>query len=406
MNRKHTAALILTLSCLGAAASAGVSAEDLSDASIRSLFYTYGQDNQIFDYQEEVYVDQAGYPIPTYYDGFLSLEETDLNGDGQEELLAIRIKKVDEQNDLIAEVYEHQGNTLQRVAQQTLMEHILYMEDSYVDVFLQASEAGRMLCCESSETIRYNGNGCYWRVRAVSYDGNAFSEYFTPIEYNGSALTDEELAPAYQAVNSIGLYPDALFVRGISTQTEVGELLLMVRKVSEADYSEVKSFRENGQGEKLAYGKISFYSPVNTDLANKETSQTPFSTLGESQNNHSVEEITTGGGNAGAVSPAGQAAASEYVLPESNSRLLTSADLDALSEYEVYLARNEIYARHGRIFRNADLVAYFGGKSWYSPSIAPDDFTEAYRASVFNTYEIQNVDIIVAYENAHGYTTY
>ena len=41
----------------------------------------------------------------------------------------------------------------------------------------------------------------------------------------------------------------------------------------------------------------------------------------------------------------------EYIIPYSNTRYLTDADLDSLSEWDLKLARNEIYARHGRRFR-------------------------------------------------------
>ena len=63
------------------------------------------------------------------------------------------------------------------------------------------------------------------------------------------------------------------------------------------------------------------------------------------------------------------------------------------------LARNELYARHGRIFDDAVLQNYFSGKSWYRGTIKPEDFTE----SMLNSYEIYNRDLIVEYEKEKGY---
>ena len=65
---------------------------------------------------------------------------------------------------------------------------------------------------------------------------------------------------------------------------------------------------------------------------------------------------------------------STYILPDSNSRRLTRADLQGLSKEKLRLARNEIFARHGMIFGVPDLDAYFGEKSWYKPTYSYDDF--------------------------------
>lgn len=84
-----------------------------------------------------------------------------------------------------------------------------------------------------------------------------------------------------------------------------------------------------------------------------------------------------------------------YILTGSSSRYLTTSDLSPLSAWELKLARNEIYARHGRKFDNSDVQAYFDSQSWYYGYIEPDNFDE----SVFNTYESANVAFIKQYEN-------
>jgi len=88
----------------------------------------------------------------------------------------------------------------------------------------------------------------------------------------------------------------------------------------------------------------------------------------------------------------------DYIIADSSSRYLTSSDLDILSAWEIKLARNEIYARHGRMFESTDLDNYFRGKSWYSPSIRADQFKDGYLSSV----EFENVKFIVKYEKNHG----
>ena len=77
-----------------------------------------------------------------------------------------------------------------------------------------------------------------------------------------------------------------------------------------------------------------------------------------------------------------------YVLPESSSRTYSNAELEEMSDYELYLARNEVFARHGRIFKNSDLQEYFGSKSWYDPRYTPEEFSE----SVLNANEKANIE--------------
>lgn len=89
----------------------------------------------------------------------------------------------------------------------------------------------------------------------------------------------------------------------------------------------------------------------------------------------------------------------QYILPESDRRFLTKDDLDGLTQEECRLARNELFARHGRIFQDESLRAYFENLEWYQGTVLPEDFDE----SVFNEYEFANRDLIVEYEKEQGY---
>lgn len=91
--------------------------------------------------------------------------------------------------------------------------------------------------------------------------------------------------------------------------------------------------------------------------------------------------------------------AEEYVLPDSDSRYLTLDDLEGLSAEECRIARNEIYARHGRRFKDEELQAYFDSCSWYQGTVEPKDFQE----ESLNDYEFANRDLIVLYEKEQGY---
>jgi len=74
------------------------------------------------------------------------------------------------------------------------------------------------------------------------------------------------------------------------------------------------------------------------------------------------------------------------------NKVITEAMLGGLSLHELRLLRNEIYARHGRVFKTLWLQQYFGGQAWYDPN---EDFKDEELTGDAKT----NVETIVAYEN-------
>lgn len=87
----------------------------------------------------------------------------------------------------------------------------------------------------------------------------------------------------------------------------------------------------------------------------------------------------------------------DYLIPDSDSRYVTEADLQNLSWQQCTLARNEIYARHGRKFLTKEISDYFNSKSWYHGTIEPDAFSEAFLSEI----ERANVNYIKQYETTH-----
>ena len=85
---------------------------------------------------------------------------------------------------------------------------------------------------------------------------------------------------------------------------------------------------------------------------------------------------------------------SEYIFYDSDTRYLTSSDLKGLSSWELKIARNEIYARRGRLFKSSDLQNYFNSCSWYDGYISPDSFDD----DSLNKVEKYNVNLIKKYE--------
>lgn len=77
-----------------------------------------------------------------------------------------------------------------------------------------------------------------------------------------------------------------------------------------------------------------------------------------------------------------------YVLTGSDSSYVTRSVLKDLSDAELTIALQEIYARHGYSFQDAELNAYFENRTWYTPSATP---------SALNTYETANVILLEVY---------
>lgn len=90
----------------------------------------------------------------------------------------------------------------------------------------------------------------------------------------------------------------------------------------------------------------------------------------------------------------GEGGLAEFVLPLSDCAYLTEENLLNLSKARLRIARNEIYARHGRRFRDQALQAYFDGCSWYHGTIEPGAFKE----SVLTECERENLKLILRME--------
>ncbi len=84
-----------------------------------------------------------------------------------------------------------------------------------------------------------------------------------------------------------------------------------------------------------------------------------------------------------------------YLFP-SDTRYITKSDLIGKTKEEVAYIRNEIYARHGYVFKNQEYQNYFENKSWYRANPYFDE-------SEFSYIEAANKDFIVEYEKDRGW---
>ena len=66
-------------------------------------------------------------------------------------------------------------------------------------------------------------------------------------------------------------------------------------------------------------------------------------------------------------SPPPAATSRDFIFPDSDRIRLTRDMLSGLSAAQLRIARNEIFARRGRYFRDPALAQYFSRFSWYRP---------------------------------------
>lgn len=101
-----------------------------------------------------------------------------------------------------------------------------------------------------------------------------------------------------------------------------------------------------------------------------------------------------------ATMPSTVAINNEFILPDSSVRVLDKSELAGFSAEQCRLARNEIYAKHGRMFDDAGLQNYFNSRSWYHGTIPAKQFND----NMLSDIEIQNRNLIIAFEKEMGYT--
>ena len=82
-------------------------------------------------------------------------------------------------------------------------------------------------------------------------------------------------------------------------------------------------------------------------------------------------------------------------LIDASSRLLTKAEVAQMSKAELALARNAIYARHGYVYKNAELGEFFSKQSWFKPkkNLKLEDVKP-----LFSEIEVANINLILAQE--------
>lgn len=88
-----------------------------------------------------------------------------------------------------------------------------------------------------------------------------------------------------------------------------------------------------------------------------------------------------------------------FIFANSDSSYISQSDVKNLSDSELELALNEIYAKRGWIFSDAELSAYFNSQAWYTPRYTSSEFS---KNVTFNEYEQANIQLILNEQKSRG----
>lgn len=133
-----------------------------------------------------------------------------------------------------------------------------------------------------------------------------------------------------------------------------------------------------------------------TDDASKTTESTDDASKTTNVNvtvNNNGTAGTTTSTSTGTTTNTSTSSSSGYILPESSTRVYSVSELTSmgLSRSQLTLAKNEIYARHGRGFNTDWIRNYFQSQSWYTQTYSAEEGANGRDAQVLNSVETQNV---------------
>ena len=235
----------------------------------------------------------------------------------------------------------------------------VYTYDGAARVLLISEEID--ILANVSFAILLSSNNEFWIRHSASADGPAhdFGKYEKYVYENGALGVSDEM-----------VYDDYMNESYSGAASPKGYFEIRNQEVTKEEfYSEINTLFDNGS---LLIGLDEVLSPK---------------AIGYSEAmlllSHSEQSIPLSG-----------VMDNDFIISDSGTRRLVYADISGLSKEELRLARNEIYARHGRQFKDEKLQAYFNSKTWYHEITKLPLGTELQLSEV----EQINIDFIQSYE--------
>ena len=311
-------------------------------------------------------------------ESLVGVTQANLDDEKQDEQLVVTITEGTAEDyalDLHLKVYEFQNDKWE-LKTEMVSEAISSIDNSFrEDVFL----AHESIFIERCATP-FMADGISFRLRQFKYNGEAFEEQHIAVDpnddvkwlnYVGSPQTPGQWfiggGPAEYPVDEAARAAFAkLGFEATQLDTKIG--------IMDQDSTAVKVCRlmmayDDAQTTK-GYASWGSTSVGDVLMANK---------VGINSYEMDAEEETTLTGEE-----------ETDIFPDSSERALSEAEVAALSDYDLRIAINEIYARNHYQFQTPEMSEYFGKKAWYSGS-NPDQTSVR---SGFNSTEEANMKLL------------
>mgnify|MGYP002724519017 CR=1 FL=1 len=289
-----------------------------------------------------------GYPW-MLNNGYMGALIKDISGDGVEDLVVV----YSEDSGIYADIYTVEDSDI--VTEQEKLQ-LLSIDDwdyNKAAVYLKNTKTGYNLVAESYTVVSHYADGVEVNINAYSC---AKHKYISITDYSaaGSDIEQDTINSAIANATKAGL---------VNITTAFDNMFLA--QDSDVELIAGLTAQIDGEFDYDAFINLDNYVYEQAEIANLTESgiiQPDAQAAFLEKISGSSEDAFTG----------------DYVFPMSDQVLLTEEDVAPIldDQEKLSIARNEIYARHGRMFDTEWLQEYFNSKPWYEGIYNAADFDQ------------------------------
>ena len=289
-----------------------------------------------------------GYPW-MLNNGYMGALIKDISGDGVEDLVVV----YSEDSGIYADIYTVEDSDI--VTEQEKLQLLSIYEWDYnkAAVYLKNTKTGYNLVAESYTVVSHYADGVEVNINAYSC---AKHKYISITDYSaaGSDIEQDTINSAIANATKAGL---------VNITTAFDNMFLA--QDSDVELIAGLTAQIDGEFDYDAFINLDNYVYEQAEIANLTESgiiQPDAQAAFLEKISGSSEDAFTG----------------DYVFPMSDQVLLTEEDVAPIldDQEKLSIARNEIYARHGRMFDTEWLQEYFDSKPWYEGIYNAADFDQ------------------------------
>ncbi len=289
-----------------------------------------------------------GYPW-MLNNGYMGALIKDISGDGVEDLIVV----YSEDSGIYADIYTVEDSDIVTEQEKLQLLSIDGWDYNKVAVYLKNTKTGYNLVTESYTAFSHYADGVEININAYSC---AKHKYINITDYSvaGSDIEQDTINSAIANATKAGLVNittafDNMFLAQDSNVELIAGLTAQID--GEFDYDAFINL------DNYVYEQAEIANPTESGIIQPDAQAAFLEKISGSS-----EDAFTG----------------DYVFPMSDQVLLTEEDVAPIldDQEKLSIARNEIYARHGRMFDTEWLQDYFNSKPWYEGIYSAADFDQ------------------------------